>query len=178
MHIVPQNIMQNSVRRIAALFLALLLAAPSHANLFNKPEVNFWYPPFAAQQPQWKDGKLVIDLKQAAGKDFAVLELALPDGMIENADYLFSFKAAAQPDGALVVLVPDPHPSGEKENEKFKARSDWGMHGAGATQRLIEFVYRPNLVSSGDKIMLFWDKNQIEQKTVWTLSDFTLVKAN
>ena len=138
----------------------------------------FWYPPYASAQPQVDGGKITVDLKQAAGKDLAVLELALPAGMTESADYIFSFKAAAQPDGALVVLVPDPHPNGEKENEKFKPRSDWAMHGAGATQRLIEFVYRPNLVSSGDKITLFWDKSQIDQKTVWTLSDFSLEKAN
>ena len=73
---------------------------------------------------------------------------------------------------------PEPNPAGDKEGDKFRPRSDWGMHGAGPKTRVVEFVYRPTLVSSGDKITLFWDKSQIDSKTVWTLSDFSLKKVD
>ena len=141
-------------------------------------EAKFWYPPYANAQPVVEGGKMTVDLKQAAGKELAVLELSLPKGMTPDATYILKFQAASTPDGALVVLVPEPNPAGDKDGDKFRPRSDWAMHGANPKMRVIEFVYRSTLVSSGDKITLFWDKAQIDSKTVWTLSDFSLKKVD
>ena len=140
-------------------------------------EVNFWYPPYARTQPGWKDGAITVDLKQAAGKPMAVLEIELPEGMEKDTDYIFKATVNANAPGPLIILVPDPDPKSDKEGEKYKPRGDWAMQRAGATERIVEFVYRPDLVTSGSKIQFFWNKDQVSAGNSFTFSKMSVEKA-
>lgn len=156
--------------------------APVAMNAKSEPgekgpfDVNFWYPPYAKSQPKWKNGEITVDLKGAAGKPMAVLEIALPEDLEKDADYVFKMTVNASSPSPLTVLVPEPNPKGDKDGDKFKPRGDWAMQRPGPNERVIEFVYRPDMVTSGSKIQLFWNEQQVKSGASFTLSKMSLEK--
>ena len=78
-------------------------------NLFpRRPDLEFWYPPYAAAQPRFDaEGVYSIETASLRGKEVAVLKMDLAGLKLEpGADYTVAFEARADPAGGLVVKAP------------------------------------------------------------------------
>ena len=78
-------------------------------NLFpRRPDLEFWYPPYAAAQPRFDvDGHYAIDLAQLRGKEVAVLKMDLAGLKLTPGDeYAVSCEARADPAGGVIVKTP------------------------------------------------------------------------
>ena len=83
-------------------------------NLFpRRPDLLFWYPPYASEQPRFDtDGVYAIDLAKCADKEMAVLKMDLASSKLQQDQlYTIQFEARANDDGGLIVKLPQKNQS-------------------------------------------------------------------
>ncbi len=172
--------MKKILPLVLALFTVCLPAAAeeeaSSPNLFGgDPDMKFWFPPYAENQPEWVDGIYVVNLGQASGKPMAVVEITLPPGLEEGETYIFSFEVRAKPSSALIVTVPQPDASGKKDNKGNPApASDWGQCWDAWNTRTVEFDFDVNL---SNKLQFFWNQKEIAKGATFEFKNFSMKKA-
>lgn len=164
--------------KIVSFFLAFasLAAFASADNLLPAtPKTKFWYPPYAKEQPSFNaEGVITVDLKKAAGKNMAVLEIEIPPGTLTAGNlYKVSMAVKATPAAALILNVPEPKPDGSTSGDGSPAANAvWAMAKPQWSMVSAEFLYNPSVNKGG--LTLFWNGQYIQAGSVYEFKNISI----
>lgn len=157
---------KHTISFVLTLLALVFLSATAKADnlLPAQPEVSFFYPPYAKKQPTYSEGGvLAVNLKQASGKNMALLKVMLPADKLEDGkQYAFKVSAKASLGCPVILNFPQVSPDGEKKADgTVKPKSNWNNVGKNWKVLSGKFVYDSS-VNDGN-ITFFWTKNAVQK---------------
>ncbi|MDA3963053.1 MAG: hypothetical protein PF961_19890 [Planctomycetota bacterium] len=165
-------------RATAGLLLALVMGSLAAEELaLEVAAARLWFPPNGHAVPTFSDGVLTVSLAPAMGRPMALVNVPVPEGLEEDADYLLSFEVACSQTMPLIVVVPEAKFDGSLDVKTGRnvANSHWQSHDTRFSLRRIEFTYSPQ-TTVGTKIQLFWPGQHLTTSSVWRFRNVTLIK--
>lgn len=144
--VAPQRLLQRAA------------ASGLDVNLFpRRPDLLWWYPPYAAQQPRFDaDGIYTVDLAAIPEKDMAVLKMELASSRLSaGQEYLLEFESMSAGDGGLIINFPQANEKAEtytQLTDVFIARRYAFTFDPSQNKGEVTFVFTKDMISQGNKV--------------------------
>ena len=139
------------------------------ANLFpRRPHLTLWYPPYADVQPRFDlAGVYAIETERFRDKPLAVLKLDTSAlGLAPGGRYRLDFEAEAEPEGGVVVKLPD---AGQADAAYVPLQRRFGPQ---------RFTFRYDPQANGDEVAIVFTQETIAATRRIAFRDFRIGPAD
>ena len=137
-------------------------------NLFpRRPDLLFWYPPYASVQPRFDAaGVYTIDLAACADKPLAVLKMDLASSQLEaGREYALDFDAKTSGEGGLIVKLP----------QADQTQGRYSVLGQEFTPQRYTFRYDP--ATNAGEVTFVFPQELLAQRLTVTFRNFQISPA-